>query len=152
MKVFIDIRSLDAPIRSGIPEYAFALTSELLKNKGGDEYVLFANSFRKRLETLPLKERADGWVNWKAPNRLLDAATRLFGQPMIDRAIKADVYWSPHFNILKFAEPRYSPVSPAEKNGSRPRPGRRIFGPRGAGSRSPRRTKGRRRRSRDCRV
>ena len=105
MRIFVDIRSLDTPIRSGIPEYAFALTQELLEQKGTDEYVLFGNSFRKRLETLPLKDKADEWINWKLPNRLLDATSRLVGRPKIDLAIKADIYWSPHFNILSFRNP-----------------------------------------------
>ncbi|MCL4403795.1 glycosyltransferase family 4 protein [Patescibacteria group bacterium] len=106
MRVLVDIRSLDTPIRSGIPEYTFALVQELLEQKGSDEYFLFGNSFRKRLETLSLKERADAWINWKVPNRLLDAASRLVGLPKIDRAVRADVYFSPHFNILSFKEPR----------------------------------------------
>ncbi len=106
MKVFIDIRSLDTPIRSGIPEYTYALTQELLKEKGNDEYILFANSFRKRLEALPLKEQADTWANWKMPNRFLDASSRLIGRPRIDRLAAADVYFSPHFNILGFQDPR----------------------------------------------
>ncbi len=106
MRIFIDIRSLDTPIHSGIPEYAFALTRELLAEKENDEYVLFANSFRKRLEDLPLKAKSDAWINWKVPNRILDATSFFPRLPKIDRLVKADVYFSPHFNVLAFREPR----------------------------------------------
>ncbi len=106
MRIFVDIRSLDTPIRSGIPEYASALTEALLAEKGGDEYILFGNSFRKNLENLPLKNKCDAWVNWKIPNRILDAANFILKRPRIDLAVKADVYFSPHFNSLSFKEPR----------------------------------------------
>ncbi len=106
MKIFIDIRCLDTPIRSGIPEYAFDLTNALLDRKGNDEYVLFTNSFRKRLENLPLKNKSDACINWKVPNRILDAISFFPRWPKIDRIVKADVYFSPHFNVLAFKEPR----------------------------------------------
>jgi glycosyltransferase involved in cell wall biosynthesis len=105
MRIFVDIRSLDTPIRSGIPEYTSALTAALLADKG-NEYILFANSFRKNLENLPLKNQCAAWINWKIPNRILDATNFILKRPRIDLAVKADVYFSPHFNSLSFKEPR----------------------------------------------
>ncbi len=105
MRIFVDIRSLDTPIRSGIPEYTSALTAALLADKG-NEYILFANSFRKNLENLPFKNQCAAWINWKIPNRILDATNFILKRPRIDLAVKADVYFSPHFNSLSFKEPR----------------------------------------------
>lgn len=107
MKTFIDIRSLDTKQMTGVPEYVRLLTEHILKEAPRDEYVFFANSWGHRLEKTDLlqKERRD-WVNFGVPNRLFDISNRLLNLPKIDRLISADVFYSPHFNILSFENPK----------------------------------------------
>ncbi|MEK7651536.1 MAG: glycosyltransferase family 1 protein [Patescibacteria group bacterium] len=107
MRTFIDIRSLDTKQMTGVPEYVRLLTEHILKEAPQDEYVFFANSWGRRLEKTDLlqKERRD-WVNFGIPNRLFDISNRLLNFPKIDKLIPADVFYSPHFNILSFENPK----------------------------------------------
>lgn len=105
MRICVDIRLLSKNRFSGIPEYSALLLSALFANKKkNDEFVLFYNGFRK----LPLPAE---WISAAAilekswPNKLLDFSGRLFNRPRFDRLIKADGYFSPHFNNLPLSEP-----------------------------------------------
>ena len=45
-------------------------------------------------------------MNFGIPNRLFDISNRLLNFPKIDKLIPADVFYSPHFNILSFENPK----------------------------------------------
>jgi glycosyltransferase involved in cell wall biosynthesis len=107
MKIFIDIRSLDTNQMTGVPEYVRLLTEHLLKEAPREDYVFFANSWGRRLEKTELLQRERrNWVNFGVPNRLFNISSRLLNRPKIDGLVPADVFYSPHFNILSFKEPR----------------------------------------------
>lgn len=105
MRILIDVRVMGRGGASGIEEYTRELVTALLAADKENEYILFANSFRRK-DPLP-----EAWqsnprvriVNWHIPNKLLDAAVRFFGWPAIDRLIPADLVFSPHFTMLKTA-------------------------------------------------
>ncbi|MEK7624621.1 MAG: glycosyltransferase family 1 protein [Patescibacteria group bacterium] len=104
MKILIDLRVLARPQFSGITEYAKHLVGYLLSIDQKNEYLLFCNGCRKT----PLPE---DWLNkpqvkivdYSIPNRLLNFGNKIFNLPKIDKKIKADVFFSPHFNILSLA-------------------------------------------------
>ncbi|TSA44317.1 glycosyltransferase family 1 protein [bacterium] len=106
MKIFIDIRSLDARYTSGVPGYIKLLIENMLTEAPGEDYIFFANSFRRNLEKTDLPQKYKGtWLNLGLPNRLLDLTNHFLNFPKIDRIIPADVFFSPHFNILSFKNP-----------------------------------------------
>ncbi|MDP3052485.1 MAG: glycosyltransferase family 1 protein [bacterium] len=107
MRILIDLRVLTRPQFSGITEYTKSLVNHLLSADKKNEYILFYNGFQKA----PLPEK---WVNnpqikvinSSIPNRLWSFSNKIFNLPKIDKKIKADVFFSPHFNILSLANPR----------------------------------------------
>ena len=111
MVTLIDIRSLSAKYVSGIPEYTKLLVDNLLVLDRKNEYILFANEFRP---SRSLRKVIDKWgnysnvriVNFKIPNRFLDLTSRFFSFPRIDHLVKADIFYSPHLNILSFRQPQ----------------------------------------------
>jgi glycosyltransferase involved in cell wall biosynthesis len=106
MKIFIDIRSLDAHFASGVPGYVKLLVENMLTEAPDENYAFFANSFRRSLEKTDLPQRYKGtWLNFNVPNRLFDAVNHFFGFPKIDKLVSADIFFSPHFNILSFQNP-----------------------------------------------
>lgn len=108
MKIFIDIRPLYARILSGVPEYTRFLLKNIVKAAPNEEYALFANSFKGEPENLlTVKEIPKSeMLNFGIPNRLWDLSSRFLDLPKIDKLVKADVYFSPHFDILPFKDPR----------------------------------------------
>lgn len=106
MRIFIDIRSLDTKQITGVPEYVRLLTEHLLREAPREQFVFFANSFGRRLEKTDLLQRQRGnWINLGIPNRIFDLTNHFFSFPKIDSIIPADIFYSPHFNILSFKEP-----------------------------------------------
>ncbi len=107
MKIFIDIRSLDTNQVTGVPEYIRLVTEQLLREAPQEQYVFFANSFSRRLEKTDLLQKYRGdWLNPGIPNRIFDLTNRFLSLPKIDSIAPADVFYSPHFNILSFKDPR----------------------------------------------
>ncbi|MCH8171607.1 MAG: glycosyltransferase family 4 protein, partial [Bacteroidetes bacterium] len=61
-----------------------------------------------------LRKVSDKWgnysnvriVNFRIPNRFLDLSSRFFSFPRIDHWLKADIFYSPHLNILSFRQPQ----------------------------------------------
>ena len=105
MRILIDVRVMGRGGASGIEEYTRELVTALLAADQKNEYILFANSFRRK-DPFPAAWRTHPRariINWHVPNKLLDVAVRFFGSPAIDRFIPADVVWSPHFTVLKTA-------------------------------------------------
>ncbi len=108
MRIFIDTRALDAGIISGIPAYAGNLIKNLTEEYPSNEFIFFSNSFKKR-KLDPERKKIGGngvWTDYRIPNRLLDLSSHILDFPKIDKLIKADVYWSPHFHILAFKNQR----------------------------------------------
>ena len=107
MKILIDLRVLARSQFSGITEYTKFLVSHLLLSDKKNEYLLFYNGFKK----IPLPEE---WTNKpqvkvidsSIPNRLWSFSNKIFNLPKIDKKIKADIFFSPHFNILSLIEPQ----------------------------------------------
>lgn len=107
MKICVDIRSLDAKYMTGVPEYARLLIEHLLIQAPNNDYSFFANSFRRHLEKTDLLQKQRGkWINFGIPNRIFDSINLLLNAPKIDALIKADVFLSPHLNILSFRDPQ----------------------------------------------
>lgn len=105
MKILIDVRVLGHGGTSGIEEYTHELVGALLEFDQTNNYLLFANSFRKK-HPLPeawLRNPRVRVVNWHMPNKLLEVSVRFFGSPAIDRLLSADLVFSPHFTLLKTA-------------------------------------------------
>lgn len=95
MKICIDVRLLTKGGTSGIEEYTRNLMRSLLALGSGDEYYFFYNGFRKAA-----LDFSGTIVDWRVPNKLLDASMRFLNWPKLDRLVPADVLFSPHFNIV----------------------------------------------------
>lgn len=95
MQILTDIRLLARGGTSGIEEYTRNLITNLLKIDQKNEYLFFYNSFRKN--SVPEFPKT---IDWHIPNKILDLGSRLSNFPQIDSFIKADLIFSPHFNIL----------------------------------------------------
>lgn len=101
MKIFIDARILTKSRSTGVEEYARSLVSALLSKDTANEYVFFYNGLRK--DPFP--------VEWKKPNvRVLDTSFsnkaleflfRFFGIPKLEWFSQADIYFSPHLNLVR---------------------------------------------------
>ncbi len=106
MRILADVRLLSRGGASGIEEYTRNLLQALFAADQENEYSLFYNGFRKEplnLNVAPRPGSGTNIIDWRIPNKILDAGTRFFGWPTIDRLIKTDLVFSPHFNILKTA-------------------------------------------------
>ena len=93
------------PQFSGITEYAKFLISHLL-SVDQKRIPAFYNGYRK--VPLPadwLNKPQVKVINSSIPNRFLSFSNKIFNLPKIDKKIKADVFFSPHFNILSLANP-----------------------------------------------
>lgn len=104
MNILIDIRLLGRGGLSGIEEYTRQIVTHLLRIDRENRYLLFYNGLRKN--PLPgewMNRKNIEIIDWKIPNRLLDASSRFLGMPAIDRRTRADLIFSPHFNILSTA-------------------------------------------------
>jgi glycosyltransferase involved in cell wall biosynthesis len=103
MNILIDVRLMSRGESSGIHAYTRLLVEHLIAKKSEHRYLLFYPGFRKI--PLPFPSDKNGAkvsiIDWKIPNRILDASFRLFHAPAIDIATGADVVLSPHINILK---------------------------------------------------
>ncbi|MEK7464201.1 MAG: glycosyltransferase family 1 protein [Patescibacteria group bacterium] len=108
MRIFFDGRVLiNTGVFSGISEYARILLGNLLENDSKNEYIIFLNSFRKNLEiSKQFSSNRSKTINYHIPNRLLDITSNLLNFPAIDKTVKADVFYSPHLNILSFKNPK----------------------------------------------
>lgn len=107
MKIFLDGRVLTGRNFGGVSEYARLLFKNLLKAAPADKFVLWLNSFRNKQEAInDWREKFSNLeiVEGSWPNRLFDLTSGFLNQPKIDRKISADVFYSPHFNILSLME------------------------------------------------
>lgn len=102
MRIVIDVRLFYSGVRSGVEEYARHLLTHLFEVGGGHRYTLFTNGWRPL--ALPHAWRRYPAVSWGIPNRVLDLSVRAFGIPKLDRSVRADLYFSPHFNLLALSK------------------------------------------------
>ncbi|MBI2278478.1 MAG: glycosyltransferase family 4 protein [Candidatus Brennerbacteria bacterium] len=100
MKILLDARLLFSGVHTGIEEYTLNLFSKLFEIDEKNRYQIFTNGWHTF--KLPRAWRKIPSVNWGVPNRLLDVSFRLLSFPKVDRLARADLYFSPHFNLLKF--------------------------------------------------
>jgi len=105
MKIVIDTRSLQINFISGIPEYTKNLIENLIEIDKENEYIFFVNHFSKKIKTLPHFILQKQLINFGFSNKLLNFSSKIFNFPKIDFLTKADVFLSPHFNLLAFANP-----------------------------------------------
>ncbi|MDD5731531.1 MAG: glycosyltransferase family 1 protein [Patescibacteria group bacterium] len=97
LRIGIDGRVLQDPKPSGIPQYAANVIKEILKLDQKNRYVLFYNSFRKIEQNLPkfegnLEVRVYHW-----PNKFLEWFWKIIPYPKIDKVLRVDAFFSPHF-------------------------------------------------------
>lgn len=101
MNVLIDVRLLSPGHHSGIEEYTRHLVSGLLEQGTSHHFKLFYNGRRKVL--LPsawlVHPRAET-IDWRLPNKFLDASFRFFDRPRLASKFNSDLVFSPHFNYL----------------------------------------------------
>lgn len=99
----IDVRLLTKGGASGIEEYTRNLIGTLLSIDTNNQYQLFYNGFQKAPLQLQVSSDKLQVLDWRVPNKLLDASVRFLGWPKLDRLVSADVIFSPHFNIVATA-------------------------------------------------
>lgn len=105
MKIVIDIRTLQSNFPSGIPEYTKNLTKQILKTDKTNEYWFFINNFYKNLNDLPDFIPSHRLINFNIPNKILNISSKLFNFPQVDILTKADIFFSPHFNLVALNDP-----------------------------------------------
>ncbi|MBI2024896.1 MAG: glycosyltransferase family 4 protein [Candidatus Harrisonbacteria bacterium] len=96
MQILVDLRLLGRGGASGIEEYTRNITRSLLAADKINSYSFFYNGFRKKSP----EPRFSNIIDWHLPNKILDLSARLFSFPKVDRLIRTDLIFSPHFNIL----------------------------------------------------
>ncbi len=108
MRIFLDGRVLVGRNFGGVGEYARLLFENLLKTAPKEEFILWLNGFRNK------QEAASYWqgkfpnlkiLEGRWPNRFFDLTSGFLNKPKIDRKIPADIFFSPHFNILALTRP-----------------------------------------------
>lgn len=99
MRILIDVRPLLSGVTSGIEEYTKDIVTKLMVLGPKHRYTLFWNGLRAG--RLPRRWRDLPHVNWRVPNKLLDLSFRYFAYPRVDRFIRTDLIFSPHFNLLR---------------------------------------------------
>ncbi len=112
MHIGIDIRSLASPIRTGVGEYTFELLNALFAIDTVNQYYLFANAKPALTALLPAWQQANiHYVVTHYPNKLFNAATRLFHFPKIDELIikrekisRLDYFFSPNLNFTALSK------------------------------------------------
>ncbi len=97
MKILIDLRCLLNNSFGGIQKYAEEFIKNILDIDKKNEYILFENSLtgsKKHFKNTKI-------VNFNIPNKIFDSLAKLGLIGSIDKLVKADLIYSPHFNYLK---------------------------------------------------
>ncbi|PIR89193.1 MAG: hypothetical protein COU07_02505 [Candidatus Harrisonbacteria bacterium CG10_big_fil_rev_8_21_14_0_10_40_38] len=100
MNITIDARLLRKSMGGGISEYSRNMITHLIGNNSGDTYKIFWNGLKNFEIPKEWQNQNVSSANWHVPNKILDASARWLNLPNIDKFIKTDVIYSPHFNIL----------------------------------------------------
>jgi glycosyltransferase involved in cell wall biosynthesis len=99
MRILIDVRPLLSGVTSGVEEYTKEIVTKLLVLEPKHRYTLFWNGLRAGRLPRPWRELPR--VNWRIPNKLLDLSFRYLSYPKVDRFVRTDLIFSPHFNLLR---------------------------------------------------
>lgn len=100
MDILIDARLLIRRNISGIGEYTRHLLQSLFALDRYNSYTIFYNNFRKQTFELKVLNSRLSIINWCIPNKILNLTFRFLHWPKIDKWIKTDLIFSPHFDIL----------------------------------------------------
>ena len=126
MNIGIDLRPLLSSVRTGVAEYTYELLDALFKIDQTNQYFLFYNSAKEKLEISNWKlSRRVGrdpdftsgetgkvrFVRTKYPNKLFNASISLFARPRLDRIRNKelgirniDVWFSPNINFTTLSK------------------------------------------------
>lgn len=101
MNIGVDIRSLLAMSRGGIPHYTRSILRELVKRHPDDRWTLLQTG-RHPYRLPPELERPNVKLHHlRQPNRLINARLAATGHPQLDRAVGGvDVWFAPGFGFL----------------------------------------------------
>jgi len=98
LRIGIDGRVMQDKNPSGIPLYAINTIREILKLDHKNEYIIFFNSLRNLQANIPdLKADNLEIKFFRFPNKLIEWAWTIFPYPKIDKLLKTDIFFSPHF-------------------------------------------------------
>src|SRR3989338_6939853 len=112
MNIGVDIRCFISPFRTGVGEYTHELLDALFKIDQINQYFLFYNSAKEKLEIGNWKLGGNVYcVRTKWPNKLLNSSLRFFHQPRFDRVTSyelrvtgIDVWFSPNLNFTALSK------------------------------------------------
>lgn len=98
LRIGIDGRVLQEKYPSGIPRYALKTIEGILNIDKKNQYVIFYNSFKNIKNNIPkIKGTNVEEKIYRFPNKVLEWLWILFPYPKIDKILKVDIFFSPHF-------------------------------------------------------
>jgi len=97
LKIGIDGRVLQDPKPSGITQYALNIIKGIAALDQKNQYIIFYNSFRKIENTIPYFGSNFQNRIYHFPNKILEWLWKIFPYPKIDKKLKVDIFFSPHF-------------------------------------------------------
>lgn len=105
MNILVDIRPLLDTRYSGVSLYTLEMLRALLRHDQQNTYTLFYNALRPGRELPAFTEPNVRVAGWHYPNKLLNYGSfRWLNRPRVDRALKADIVFLPHFNFIGLGE------------------------------------------------
>src|SRR3989344_5415310 len=103
MRIAIDIRALMEGKTTGIEVYLINLLNSLFVLDEKNEYILFANSFRK-IDLPKFNHPIVKTIVTRYPNKFFNLAQKM-GFPKIERLLgKIDLFFSPHWRVVALRE------------------------------------------------
>ncbi|OGE79231.1 MAG: hypothetical protein A2751_04545 [Candidatus Doudnabacteria bacterium RIFCSPHIGHO2_01_FULL_46_14] len=103
MRIAIDIRALMEGKTTGIEVYLINLLNSLFVLDEKNEYILFANSFRK-IDLPKFNHPNVKTIVTRYPNKFFNLAQKM-GFPKIERLLgKIDLFFSPHWRVVALRE------------------------------------------------
>jgi glycosyltransferase involved in cell wall biosynthesis len=106
MKIGVDVRCLEEEKISGVGEYALELLKSIFEIKGKNEYILFSNSFKKKIDSFSwVKEYPNVKLKkFRYPNKVLNFFFWYFNWPKIDKLIgEVDLFFAPNINFISIS-------------------------------------------------
>lgn len=100
MRIGIDVRALMEGRTTGVQVYITNLLNTLFAQDRDNEYVLFANSFKKI--NLPEFDYPNvQYLVTRYPNKLFNFFQKFFNWPKVDKICKGlDLFFSPHWRVV----------------------------------------------------
>jgi len=101
MTVLVDVRLLGTGEYSGVEEYTRHLISALISVPTPHRFLLFTSGVRQAsLPTAWTCHPRVEVINWRLPNKIIDASFSFFNWPRVAERYGANVVLSPHFSYL----------------------------------------------------